>query len=377
MPQHSKGIRLWLRPARGSEKPAWVIRDGGKQVRTGCAQSELVEAQRNLADYVARKYEPDRSSRAPSQVRIADVLNIYSQDVAPTHARPYETAHRLAALAEYWGDRPLSAVNGKTCREYVTHAGTPAAARRHLEDFRAAIIHHRREGFCSEVVEVVLPDKGPPRERWLTRSEAARLLWACWRGGQGRRKHIARFILVGIYTGTRASAICGASLTQTPGRGYVDLEHGVFYRRAVGAKETDKRQPPVRLPPRLLAHMRRWQRVGASQAAVVEYEGLSSAPSLEGVQARRSRGWARWRLAAHSATYGRHLGDAGRSANVRRERRIRNERQGAGRRVRSPPPRRRAQRSRGDGAKAPRRTAFAQFDRERNVTVWVGSKQKR
>ncbi len=119
-----------------------------------------------------------------------------------------------------------------------------------------------------------MPDKGAPRERWLTRPEAARLLWACWRGGQGRRKHIARFILVGIYTGTRASAICGASLTQTPGRGYVDLERGVFYRRAVGAKETDKRQPPVRLPPRLLAHIRRWQRVGASQAAVVDYEGL-------------------------------------------------------------------------------------------------------
>jgi hypothetical protein len=76
-------------------------------------------------------------------------------------------------------------------------------------------------------------------------------------------------ILVGMYTGTRASAICGASLTQTPGRGYVDLERGVFYRRAI--KETDKRQPPVRLPPRLLAHMRRWQRVGASQAAIVEY----------------------------------------------------------------------------------------------------------
>ena len=82
MPQHSKGIRLWLRPARGNEKPAWVIRDGAKQVRTGFAQSELVEAQRVLADYVARKYQPDRSSRAPSQVRIADVLNIYAQEVA-------------------------------------------------------------------------------------------------------------------------------------------------------------------------------------------------------------------------------------------------------------------------------------------------------
>ncbi len=148
---------FWLRPARGNERATFVIRDGAKQVRTGCAQSELIKAQRVLADYIARQYRPDRSSRAPSQVRITDVLNIYAQDVATTHARPYETAHRLAALSEYWGDRPLSAVNGKTCREYVQHAGSPAAARRHLEDFRAAIIHHRREGYCSEVIEVVLP----------------------------------------------------------------------------------------------------------------------------------------------------------------------------------------------------------------------------
>ena len=217
MPQHSKGIQLWLRPARGNERATFVIRDGAKQVRTGCAQSELIKAQRVLADYIARQYRPDRSSRAPSQVRITDVLNIYAQDVATTHARPYETAHRLAALSEYWGDRPLSAVNGKTCREYVQHAGSPAAARRHLEDFRAAIIHHRREGYCSEVIEVVLPEKSPPRERWLTRSEAARLLRACWRGGQGRRKHVARFILVALFTGTRASAICGAAMEPTPG----------------------------------------------------------------------------------------------------------------------------------------------------------------
>ena len=34
---------------------------------------------------------------------------------------------------------------------------TAAAARRELEDLRAAINHHRREGLCSEIVSVVLP----------------------------------------------------------------------------------------------------------------------------------------------------------------------------------------------------------------------------
>jgi integrase len=36
------------------------------------------------------------------------------------------------------------------------------------------------------------------------------------------------------------------------------LENGVFYRLKIGKRKTNKRQPPVALPSRLLAHMRRW-----------------------------------------------------------------------------------------------------------------------
>jgi hypothetical protein len=30
-------------------------------------------------------------------------------------------------------------------------------------------------------VKVSLPKKGPARDRWLTRDEAAHLIWTCWR----------------------------------------------------------------------------------------------------------------------------------------------------------------------------------------------------
>jgi len=65
---------------------------------------------------------------------------------------------------------------------------------------------------------VVLPPRGEARVRWLRRGEAARLLLAAHRYREvqkgfatGRRAlaHIARFILVGLYTGTRAGAIGG------------------------------------------------------------------------------------------------------------------------------------------------------------------------
>jgi len=182
----------------------------------------------------------------------------------------------VKVLLRFFGDKMLSAVNGGLCRAYVTARGHRAAARRELEDLSSAINHHRREGLCAQVVEVTLPERPLRRERWLNRQEAARLIWAAWRANASGRpvgKHLARFILVGLYTGTRVGAICGASLNRLSGRGYIDLDTGVFYRRAAGAKETKKRQPPARLPPRLLAHLRRWQRLGLCQAAVVEWNG--------------------------------------------------------------------------------------------------------
>jgi integrase len=322
MPRPAKGARLWLRPEDRNpdgtlrKRAVWVIRDGPRKISTGCTAEDRAGAERALGEHLALKYQPNRSrGRFPSEILIADVLAIYLTDVAPKHAREIETKQRVLALDSWWGDQTLSAVNGSACRAYVEHrtgqvwksakpdvTGRPArqvttaAARRELEDLRAAINHHRREGLCSELVSVVLPERPAHRERWLTRSEAAALLWAAWRAKQKFRgpgppravgRHVARFILVGLYTGSRSAAICGAALMPTIGRGHVDLDKGVFYRRALGRGETKKRQPPVRLPPRVLAHLRRWQATGLARNSVVEWNGASVASVRKGFAAAR------------------------------------------------------------------------------------------
>jgi integrase len=86
-------------------------------------------------------------------------------------------------------------------------------------------------------------------------------------------RHVARFLLIGCYTGTRAGAIASASKRQAIGKSYIDLERGLYYRKPIGKKATKKRQPPAPLPPRLLAHMRRWDRIGISKEHFVEYNG--------------------------------------------------------------------------------------------------------
>jgi integrase len=129
-----------------------------------------------------------------------------------------------------------------------------------------------------------LPDRGEARDRWLTRQEAAQFLRTARRMRQvqfGKKtervtgQHVAQFFLSGIYTGTRATPICSAVLDQpTIGRSWVDLKNGIFYRQAIKRrKKKNKQQTPVRLPPRLLAHMRRWKRKGLSIRSLIEWNG--------------------------------------------------------------------------------------------------------
>jgi integrase len=290
-----KGPRLYLKPAeidrrtgKIRKRSTWIIRDGESfRHSTGCAPEQRAEAERALAAYLAEKHAKAPAVELPaSEVWITHVLRIYSEDVAPKHKRPKKTAERLLQLAEWWGDKRLSEITGRTVRQYTSwrcampwkstkpektgnapRMVTEAGVRRELEDLRAAVNYHRKEGYCREVVEVPLPDRSQPEERWLTREEVARLLWTAWRHREHQNglptakhpwRHLARFIVAGVYTGTRQATITGAALKVREGAGYIDLARGVFYRRPQGEEETNKRRPPIRLPKRLLAHIKRW-----------------------------------------------------------------------------------------------------------------------
>jgi integrase len=86
-------------------------------------------------------------------------------------------------------------------------------------------------------------------------------------------RHLARFILIGLYTGTRAGAIATASPYRREGSSFVDLEEGIFYRLAIGRRATKKRQPTVPIPPRLLAHLRSWKAKEIACEHFVEWNG--------------------------------------------------------------------------------------------------------
>lgn len=296
MPRPNKGARLWLRPARRKggriiAHAVWIIIDGGRHIATGCLKAQAGEAEKRLAAYIADKYHPSRHARDIDQIDIADVLSIYLEDCGPRMVDQPKLERCIGRLNDYWGGKTLSQVSAAECRAYAYSRGKTGGTRTDLETLRAAINHHAKENLHYGTVRLTLPPKGPPRDRWLTRDEAAALVWACWRYREiqtvhrGRQKgqlittekrplrHLARFILIGLYTGTRASAIASASPYRDTGHSFVDLDQGIFYRLAIGRRATKKRQTPAPIPARLLAHMRRWVRRGIVTSHFVEWQG--------------------------------------------------------------------------------------------------------
>jgi len=289
MPRPRKPPRLWFREERRGDggklisSGTWLILDGGEQIATGCASGEEEAANAKLAEHIASSYREPRRERDIERIPISSVLAIYDEDAREAQANTRIFDAMVDRLNAWWGGMMLAEVTGTSCRAYMAFRkkegkrGGPGGARRDLETLRAAINHHAKEGLHRGVVRVWLPEKGESRQQWMTRSEVAKLLWYCWRHRETQRRHrgadagrelptskyplrhIARFILLGVYTGTRAAAIASASPVEAEGRSWVDLNAGIYYRLAKGKKATNKRQPPAKLPPHLLAHMRRWR----------------------------------------------------------------------------------------------------------------------
>lgn len=267
MSNPAKGARLYLRK-RAKKNPIWVILDQGAEIATGCYEGDREQAEKRLSDYIARKYRGPQGPCGPDQMTIARSLEIYGNERAPHLASPETVGYHIDALTPFWGELPVSAIKGETCRAYVKVRSTvkPATARRELETMGAAINYCHREGYLTLVPRITVPKKAKGRIRWLTRAEAGRLLWAA-----RHVPHVRTFILIGLYTGTRSAAILSLQWMPNTQGGWIDLERGLLFRGAEARVETNKRQPACPLPAKLVSHLRRARK--RTLRFAIEYEG--------------------------------------------------------------------------------------------------------
>lgn len=279
----SKGARLYYREDKGS----WYIRDGSVQRSTGCLREDRAGAESRLAEYITQRTRPDFGRGRPDEVSIFSVVTLYTQERAFETRRPDVILSACRALLGFWGEKTVEHVRPGECARYVKwRTAQPQArfkdadtaprvgdqtARRELEVLSAAISYAHKEGKLLYPVPVALPEKAPARDRWLTRDEAARLIWAAWRAPQGKSRHVARFMLLALYTGTRLDACLKLRWMPSTGAGWVDLEKRIVYRKGSTEKQSSKRRTPVPISDRLMPHLRRWRRMSATH--VIEYAG--------------------------------------------------------------------------------------------------------
>jgi integrase len=291
MPRRHKGARLYLR-ARSGREPTWVILDSGKEISTGAGDQDIRAAEAALEEYLSSRRHPNFGQGHPASVLIDDILAEYGEKHAPTTRRADLIGIAMGHLLGFFGGRTCAAVTSATCAEYVRwrtaqadrrakRNGRPvkaSTARRELVVLSAALRWCWKEGNLDRPIPVALPPQAGPRERHLTRREAAALLAGAlgW-DRRGRRhpakinRHVARFILLALYTGTRHDALLRLQWMPNLTGGWIDLDSGVLYRRAAEAVDSLKRRPPLPIPPRLMPHLRRWR--GLTARYVIEWAG--------------------------------------------------------------------------------------------------------
>ena len=256
MPRRSAGPRLWFDKKRGT----WTIFDGRRRSRTGFTLDETRKAEKFLGEYIASKHTV-KDSPAPF---IADVLDAYYTEHLSHKASADHVFYDIKRLGKWWGDKRVTEINSTLCRAYAAQRRAPVCARRELAFLNAGVKHwHHEHGPLRIVPAVVLPPRPSARANFMTRNEAA-----CFLRIARKTPHLARFFLVGWYTGSRRDVIAGLKWSM------VDLETGVMKRKESNAPQTKKRAPPVRVGNRLLCHLRRWRQIDGKDAIyIVSFRG--------------------------------------------------------------------------------------------------------
>jgi integrase len=267
MSRPNRGASLKWLPKRKCFYIVWY--ENGRERSRSTGTSDGREAESILAEYIKERQRKQRPSgpRDPADVMVAEVLDLYGEEHAPGVSDKARIGYAIAALLSYWEANTVADVTKETCRGYARFRGrAPATVRRELGTLRAAINYAHGEGRLSRVVHVELPAKSQGKDRWLTRSEAAALLWQAVTARSDVRLYLPLFIVLALYTGARKGAILSLRWHQ------VDLTRNRINFAQEGPT-TNKRRAHIPIPRKLALFLRLAKRRGSDLGFVINDAG--------------------------------------------------------------------------------------------------------
>jgi hypothetical protein len=121
-PIYGLGQLAAMDSAGSSETPAGLSKtEDARLARLGAG--DRMEAEKRLAADIAEKYQPGRRERPLSEIKIADVIRIYLDDVVPGQARPGKAAVRAERLLQFFGLMTLEQITGTGLCRVAARAG--------------------------------------------------------------------------------------------------------------------------------------------------------------------------------------------------------------------------------------------------------------
>lgn len=233
-------------------KLALTFRDNGKprRISTGTAD-------RGRAEAIARELW-ERITK-PATERIGDLWPLYVKDRKKDGVGTDFRTHELALKEHFW-HRLGTAVTREDCRAYHIarkELGYSASTiRTDLALLRACL----RWRYAEDAPALWLPPASAPRERWLTKPEANKLVEAA------KSPHTKLFLILGLATGARASAILDLTWDR------VDFHHGTINFKPPGREQTNKRRTVVPINNRARMALEEARNAALSDH-VIEYGG--------------------------------------------------------------------------------------------------------
>ena len=273
MPKKNNGIHIHYRKDRQYFEIREFISGKRKRHATGLGSREVAEER--LAEVIVAKRSPEKYK---TDMKIGDVIAYYVREHIPSITRPDVALANIERLIPFWGELELSEIRKSLTYKYYeyrkkethlwqkTHGRaikelSQASVRRELEQLQAAINYAYRENLVLIKPHVYKYEKSAPRDRWMTRQEVAMLLWESRRTEQVR-DYLPLFILLGVYTGQRKTAILKLRWSD------VDFKRGIIdFTKNDRSKK--KKSARVRIHRKLMIHLKYARRRGIETGYVL------------------------------------------------------------------------------------------------------------
>ncbi len=290
---------LWLR-----ERPNgafWCIRIGDEFISTGLPTDRREEAQIHLDEFVASSSRSYLVGSPSEAVRVVDAIHWQAMrnragidEAAADRYRKGGVVCRLNILRPFWSGKSIGDISKLSIGRFVEHRcgalGVYASrdpvgettAWADLVTLKTAVYGFIKYHSLSAKPEIKIPKFELRSIETLSRDDLARLLWTTlgysWSVEEGRmvkagtatsirfkrlkRRHIARMILISIYTASKCECVTNLrwDASASNSESYIELEGGknLMFRLGNDAGAGKLEGVPLPLNWRIVAHLKRW-----------------------------------------------------------------------------------------------------------------------